>query len=50
MLASAEGIERTARRGDAVYQRMLEAGVADSLRAAEAELVRDAVDFVTPFR
>jgi hypothetical protein len=50
VLASARGIERTAHRGDAVYQHMLEAGVADSLRAAAEELERDAVDFVTPSR
>jgi hypothetical protein len=50
VLASAEGIERTARRGDPVYQRMLEAGVADSLRTAAAELARDAAVFTTPSR
>jgi hypothetical protein len=50
VLASAEGIERTAGRGDAVYQHMLEAGVADSLRIAAAELDRDAADFVSSCR
>ena len=42
VLASADGIEQTARRGDLVYQRMLEAGVADSLRTAAASLSKDA--------
>ena len=50
VLASADGIERTARYGDPVYQRMLEAGVAESLRTAAAELKRDTDGFVTPSR
>ena len=50
VLAAADGIVRTARRGDAVYQHMLQVGVADSLRAAAAELVRDAVSLATPSR
>ena len=41
-LASAEGIERTARRGDPAYQKMLETGTAAALRTAAAELARDA--------
>lgn len=44
VLASAEGIERTASRGDLAYQQMLEAGVAESLRTAAAELARDSAD------
>jgi len=42
VLASADGIVRTARRGDPVYQRMLEEGVADSLRTAADQLAQDA--------
>lgn len=41
VLASADAIDRTARAGDPAYQRMLESGVADSLRAAAAELAHD---------
>lgn len=48
VLASADGIEQTARRGDAVYQRMLEAGVADSLRTAAAELAKDGPSLCRP--
>ena len=48
VLASAESIEQTARRGDPVYQHMVEAGVADSLRVAAAELVDDADSLITP--
>jgi hypothetical protein len=44
VLASANGIEDTALRGDPVYQHMLESGVADSLRTAASELSRDAAD------
>jgi hypothetical protein len=48
VLASAKGIEDTARRGDPVYQHMVESGVAESLRTAAAELGRDAADLATP--
>jgi aminoglycoside phosphotransferase (APT) family kinase protein len=41
VLASADGIERTARGGALVYQRMRDAGVAESLRAAAAQLAQD---------
>ena len=41
VLASADGIERTAARGDSAYQHMLEVGVADSLRTAAAQLEQD---------
>ena len=41
VLASADGIERTAARGDPAYQRMPQAGVASSLRAAAAQLAQD---------
>lgn len=44
VLASADGIERTAIRGDPAYQHMLEAGVADSVRTAAAQLAQDAAD------
>ena len=50
VLASADGIERTARRGDPGYQNMLEAGVAGSLRTAAAELAHDTAVLVTPPR
>lgn len=50
VLASADGIERTASRGDLVYRHMLEAGVADSLRTAAAELAQDTTSLVTPSR
>lgn len=43
--ASADGIERTARQGDLAYQRMLENGVADSLRTAVRELASDSDQF-----
>lgn len=39
--ASADGIERTAQRGDPAYQRMLKNGVADSLRSAVRELTSE---------
>lgn len=41
VLASADGIERTADHGDPAYQHMLAAGVADSLRTAAAQLGQD---------
>ncbi len=44
ILASADGIERIASRGDLDYLHMLEAGVADSLRTAAAQLAEDAAD------
>jgi hypothetical protein len=46
VLASADGIERTADHGDPAYQHMLATGVADSLRAAAAQLARDTADLV----
>lgn len=46
VLASADGIERTADHGDPAYQRMLAAGVADSLRTAAAQLAHDTADVV----
>lgn len=49
VLASADGIEHTAHRGDRVYQHLLETGVADSLRTAAAELGQEAATLVTPF-
>ncbi len=49
VLASAEGIERTASRGDLACQQMLRAGVAESLRTAAAELA-DSSDFAHPSR
>lgn len=48
VLASANSIEDTARRGDPVYQRMLASGVAKSLRTAAAELGEDAASLSTP--
>lgn len=48
ILASADGIERTAGRGDPVYQQMLRAGVAESLRVAAAELAEDAASLIQP--
>ena len=39
--ASADGIERTAQRGDPAYQRMLKNGVADSPRSAVRELTSE---------
>jgi hypothetical protein len=48
VLASADGIERTARRGDPVYLHMLEVGVAGSLRGAAAEIAQDTPNLVTP--
>ena len=45
--ASADGIERTANRGDPAYQRILKNGVTDSLRAAARELTID-FDQYTP--
>ena len=48
VLASAVGIEHNARRGDPVYQHILEAGVADSLRIAAAEVAQDALGLVKP--
>jgi len=50
ILASAEGIERTASRGDPAYQQMVRAGVAESLRAAATELAGDTPDLARPFR
>ncbi|MBA3528043.1 MAG: aminoglycoside phosphotransferase family protein, partial [Propionibacteriaceae bacterium] len=41
VLASADGIERTAGLGDLAYQHMIEAGVADSLRTAAAQIDHD---------
>lgn len=50
VLASADGIERTARGGDPAYQHMLEVGVAESLRTAAAELEQDTASLVAPSR
>lgn len=50
VLASADGIERTASRGDLAYQQMLEAGIAGSLRTAAAQLARDTPDLARPPR
>jgi hypothetical protein len=50
VLASAEGIARTAGRGDPAHQQMLQAGVAESLRAAAIELAQDAPDLARPSR
>jgi hypothetical protein len=50
VLASADAIERTARRGDPAYQHMLEAGLADSLRTAAAQLGHDAPDLAAGCR
>lgn len=50
VMASASGIERTASRGDLAYQRMLEAGIADSLRTAASQLARDTPDFTRSSR
>lgn len=41
VLASAHAIERTAAGGDPAYQHMHQAGVADSLRSAAAQLAQD---------
>ena len=49
VLVSAEGIERTASRGDLAYQQMLRAGVATSLRTAATQLARDTPDLASPF-
>lgn len=50
VLASADGIERTASLGDLAYQQMLRAGVADSLRTAAAQLAQDTADLARPPR
>ena len=47
VLASADGIERTARRGDPAYQAMLRAGVAGSLRTAAAQLAQETDSLAT---
>lgn len=50
VMASAHLIERTASRGDLAYQRMLQAGIADSLRTAASQLARDTPDFTRSSR
>ena len=50
VLASVDGIERTARGGDPVFQRMLVSGVADSLRTAVAQLAQDTAGLIEPWK
>lgn len=50
VLASADGIERTANLGDPAYQQMLLAGVAESLRTAAAELAHDTSHLAGTYR